>query len=698
MQTCQPLVPSGASSQFPDDLIAAEHERSLGRKLGIIEALQSDLEFDEIQCPGVLVIGERSAGKSSVLEGLTGIAFPTAQSACTKVPVIVQLQTDNSLEIPKAVVSKAADFSEGCTVCFSRENLREAIRLGTEDLGDENFPIRDRPIYIRYFRKEGPAMTLIDLPGINHLHTPEDSSYDVFDDDTLYDVHGVTASMVRKYVQNKNMIILVVIPANDDFCNSEALQIAQTYDQNGARTIGVVSKCDLVPEKSDFLQKVRMTRENDVKLALGFIAVRNRGPSEDELDMSATEDDLFSSHKLFRELGPEERGVEALSRKIAKLQGQTVNRSVLGLKSQVHNKISDVRTAIEEMPKIPKTSSERRALLSKGLCEMDAKLVKLVRAEDTSSSLQRHQIALRFAGKITSQMPDFLGRKTALQLERMSTGQNGYRFPSFSADFAIRDVVAETFFNGLLSSATAKLIDETVGLMDSTFAAIISQNSVLHRFEDLVCNIKEKFGEVLECSRRQVENLTNAILNAEKAQMFTQNPQHGKVLRMVEELTKKESVLAATAAEEREQKHIRRLGFVVQSPREDLEKRVAKLREELGAFESEPSSESETSLIELAKQCAKGEEDKSIASLQVAIYSYCNIIKQRVFDVIPMVTFHTVIHEVQRSFQCTMQESFTDDMLAKHMEEDLQLQLERQRSETRLQRMEYALRELENLT
>jgi hypothetical protein len=62
-------------------------------------------------------------------------------------------------------------------------------------------------------------------------------------------------------------------------CISRCLQA----DPEGERTIGVVTKVDMVPrdlEDTDFLEKVRMERANDVKLKLGFIPVLNRSPKE----------------------------------------------------------------------------------------------------------------------------------------------------------------------------------------------------------------------------------------------------------------------------------------------------------------------------------------------------------------------------------------------------------------------------------
>jgi GTP-binding protein EngB required for normal cell division len=95
-----PFSPTASTdyTSSSDDTVAnaidAEFERmGIGEKLALIELIRDDLHAEGIECPGIVVIGSQSAGKSSVLESLTGIQFPRATNTCTRVPAIVQLQT-----------------------------------------------------------------------------------------------------------------------------------------------------------------------------------------------------------------------------------------------------------------------------------------------------------------------------------------------------------------------------------------------------------------------------------------------------------------------------------------------------------------------------------------------------------------------------------------------------------------------------
>lgn len=126
-----------------------EFEAMLADKLAAIEELRIELGAEGIECPGVLVVGAQSAGMSSVLERLTGIAFPRAENTCTRVPTIVQLQTNSLLDEPKAYVSRTADF-QNAEICDCMGEIQEQILKRTHQTVEEGNPIEDEPIYIRY--------------------------------------------------------------------------------------------------------------------------------------------------------------------------------------------------------------------------------------------------------------------------------------------------------------------------------------------------------------------------------------------------------------------------------------------------------------------------------------------------------------------------------------------------------------------
>ena len=54
-----------------------------------------------------------------------------------------------------------------------------------------------------------------------------------------------------RYIVPANTIILAVTPANQDLANSDALKLARQVDKEGDRTIGVITKLDLMDQGTD---------------------------------------------------------------------------------------------------------------------------------------------------------------------------------------------------------------------------------------------------------------------------------------------------------------------------------------------------------------------------------------------------------------------------------------------------------------
>ena len=203
-----------------ESAVDREYNKVLAEKLAIIEELRHSLHQESIDCPGVVVVGNQSAGKSSVLESLTGIAFPRDQNTCTRVPTIVQLQRSSN-GTSEFEVSTEADFKDSVMLSdptATGDELKKAQVKLIERSGGQ--AVADDPIHVRFKRAVGPVMTLIDLPGITH-----------FDKDGL-DIHKATTSMVQTYIEQQNMIVLVVIPANEDFGNTEALEMIRKKNKN----------------------------------------------------------------------------------------------------------------------------------------------------------------------------------------------------------------------------------------------------------------------------------------------------------------------------------------------------------------------------------------------------------------------------------------------------------------------------------
>lgn len=677
-------------------------------RLATIEELRIELTSEGIECPGVLVIGAQSAGKSSVLERLTGISFPRAENTCTRVPTIVQLQTDQKLKSPKAFVSRDASFSDAAE-CKNMSQIQQAILDQTQMSVSDSEPIKDEPIHIKYIRSRGPLMTLIDLPGITHVDAKNEG----------FDIHAVTSAMVHKYTNNENMIVLVVIPANDDFGNSEALRIAQKYDTKGTRTIGVVSKCDLVPENSDIVQKIQMSRDNDVKLALGFIAVRNKGPGEENVDLQASETKVFKAHPRLKQLRPHERGYDSLSTKIVELQTKRVELFIPEVRALVRNKLKELRQKLQALGHHPLTDADRREVLSKEICAMDAFLARATCGNASKSPLSNisarcHDLSLEFSDRIKSAVPDWLGEEMEGRLVEAMKEAKGHTLPNFMSHSIFWEMFVGTFFatngdecfsalDGVIGQSTATLTEDTFTLMNNAIGNFVRTRQAYTQFPKLGSALLEEAMELLCKAQLRAVDVAKEVILAERNQAYTQNSAYMSNVRDTNELISRLNI--GTKIKELVQG--RDDGCDGYDGYEDYEGcgmyRTRKLDRYFLDNEKQVQSLSDDSKKNFVQMhgtkapCAKPADQKNVVQLQISLECYADIVMRRIFDTIPMLVFSVLVCQLHASFHHTMQCAFNDDYLRNLFEENVSVRCEREKLEARLERMTEAEAKLKAL-
>ena len=89
--------------------------------------------------------------------------------------------------------------------------------------------------------------------------------------------------MILEYINPENSIILAVTPANQDLANSDALKLARTVDPEGLRTLGVISKLDLMDKGTDAKD---IFKGKIIPLKKGYVGVVNR--SQDDINNRKT--------------------------------------------------------------------------------------------------------------------------------------------------------------------------------------------------------------------------------------------------------------------------------------------------------------------------------------------------------------------------------------------------------------------------
>lgn len=170
--------------------------------------------------------------------------------------------------------------------------IREEIIRETEAKTGRNAGISPAPINLRIYSPNVLTLTLVDLPGLTRVPVG----------DQPRDIERQIQEMVLKQISKPNAIILAVTAANTDLANSDGLKLAREVDPEGQRTIGVLTKVDLMDEGTDV---VDILAGRIIPLRLGYVPVVNRGQRDIENKKAIShalehERQFFENHKAYR--------------------------------------------------------------------------------------------------------------------------------------------------------------------------------------------------------------------------------------------------------------------------------------------------------------------------------------------------------------------------------------------------------------
>ncbi|KAL7942377.1 dynamin-like protein [Trichoderma barbatum] len=263
---------------------------------------------DSLDLPQIVVVGSQSAGKSSVLENIVGRDFlPRGSGIVTRRPLILQLiniPEDETVPDPyndpyrSPGAARRSEWAEFHHIPNRRFNdfidVKREIENETARVAGTNKGINRQPINLKIYSPHVLNLTLVDLPGLTKVPIGDQPS----------DIEKQTRNLISEYIAKPNSIVLAVSPANVDLVNSEALKLARHVDPLGRRTIGVLTKIDLMDHGTNALD---ILSGRVYPLKLGFIGVVNRSqqdiqgnkPMEDALK---AEMDFFKHHPAYRNI------------------------------------------------------------------------------------------------------------------------------------------------------------------------------------------------------------------------------------------------------------------------------------------------------------------------------------------------------------------------------------------------------------
>lgn len=438
------------------DSIAIEN---LGR--GVKELVQAINKIEQLgitkvagDTPKIVVIGDQSTGKSSVINAISGIQVPRSSGTCTRCPMQITLtenketnarwRCDVSLRTEFFYDARAAYLPSGKPPPFfpwgeleqpettlfktvsNKKQLQHVIykaqlatlNPGTDpltfvpfepstDIGGGQYEVEFSPnlVCLEISAPGLPNLSFYDLPGvISQTENTEDLS-----------LIKLVKQLVKRYVSKDNALVLLACSMENDIQNSSSAGLLRKY---GAidRCLGILTKPDRLPRGDPVDRWEDILRGESFQLGHGYHVVIN--PSQAELDKGmdhaaarAKEIEWFSKMKPWadRFLPFSDRfGTEKLQDKLSQMLAIQILKSLPSIHERVQEQLSKIDAELAHLPEPPTTDALR--IVSDTINKFTDKISRQMEGDFPENQFRLVWKALRndFREGITAQRPTML--------------------------------------------------------------------------------------------------------------------------------------------------------------------------------------------------------------------------------------------------------------------------------------------------
>lgn len=331
--------------------------------LDSIDCLRSQGINHYVSLPQIIVCGDQSSGKSSVLEAISGVSFPIKSNLCTRFPTELVLRKTPRIGVSVSIVPhhSRSEPEQAALGSFHEkldgfdglpsliENAKAAMAISTHGRAFSKDLLR-----VEVSGPDRPHLTIVDLPGLIHSETRQQSVSDV----------ELVQDVVQAYMKEPRSIILAVVSAKNDYANQIVLKLARSADSNGARTLGVITKPDtLIPGSESETMYASLARNQDVEFRLGWHVLKNMDSEKGVwslADRDAEEEEFFSQG-MWDLLPRSLLGVDRLRKRLSKLLLRQIAAELPSLISEIDIKSNTCRRRLDRLGE-PRTTLEEQRL------------------------------------------------------------------------------------------------------------------------------------------------------------------------------------------------------------------------------------------------------------------------------------------------------------------------------------------------
>jgi hypothetical protein len=331
--------------------------------LDSVDRLRSQGIDHYVSLPQIIVCGDQSSGKSSVLEAISGVSFPVKSNLCTRFPTELILRKTQNPGVSVSIVPHHSHIeSERVSLSNFRETLDSFDAL--PDLIEKAKTAMAIGSFGRAFSKDllrievsgpdRPHLTIVDLPGLIHSETKQQSATDI----------ELVQDVVKSYMEEPRSIILAVVSAKNDYANQIVLKLSRAADKTGTRTLGVITKPDtLIPGSGSEAMYVSLAQNLDVEFRLGWHVLKNMDSEVGSWSLSKRDEEErnFFSKGIWTMLPDSILGITLLRERLSKLLLAQIAAELPSLIDEIELKSTTCRSQLQKLGQ-PRANLEEQRL------------------------------------------------------------------------------------------------------------------------------------------------------------------------------------------------------------------------------------------------------------------------------------------------------------------------------------------------
>ncbi|NXN35710.1 MX protein, partial [Rhinoptilus africanus] len=518
--------------QAAEHTLYNQYEEKIRPCIDLIDSLRALGIEKDLALPAIAVIGDQSSGKSSVLEALSGIALPRGNGIVTRCPLELKLK-----RIPATQAWKGKMCYRNINIdIHEASEVEKAIREAQNVVAGNKGAISGELISLEVWSPDVPDLTLIDLPGIARVAVGDQPK----------DIGEQIKMLLKRVIGCKETLNLVVVPCNVDIATTEALKMAQEVDPSGERTLGILTKPDLVDRGTEE-SVVSIIRNQVIPLKKGYMIVKCRGQQDihNKMALAAAiqqERKFFENHKHFSILMEERRAtIPHLAEKLTNELVRHIIKTLPALENQIREVLQKTLQDLQKYRRgTPRTESEKLIFLTDLIKIFNQDISQVIRGEEQlfgneirlftkiRKEFRTWEVTLlECAAKVKKNVPS--------KVWKYEDQYRGREFPGFTNYRTFEDIIKEQIIE--LEEPAVEILNNVIGLVEEKFVELTRKHFA--NFHNLNRAAKIRIGDIREKQAAEAERHIRTQFKMERI-VYCQDDAYIKELQSVREEASKE--------------------------------------------------------------------------------------------------------------------------------------------------------------